>query len=316
MAHNSLKVYYDVLYAPVTFDFIPFMANAHLAKDMLGAKCLDLTIIARKFRSITPREKVYEDEQKIWRLNHIIKNSVDLMPEVTTVTYSSEQLSELKIPCFPSNYPPRANEKQKFVMPYFPSFALSLPKHIKYAESMRFLKAPKFAHSLINTAVPETSKNISITLRTSDFQAARNSNLSAWKNLHDSLYTQGYNVFIIPDFEDTFGARRAWQYDWNILESPSINQSLRLAVYERCSLNLAVNNGTSALLAYSSNPFLVFKILTSGIATTSPEFIMKTGGLSFGEKPFHFLPTQNYIWADDTSETLISEVEKWLHAQS
>ena len=316
MSNSSLTVYYDVLYAPVTFDFISFMANAHLVKDMLGAQCIDLNIIAGTFRNKTPREKVYDTEQKTWRFNHIIKESVDLMPRVASSKYSFENLSELKIPYFPSNYPPRANEKDKFILPYQPSFALSLPKHRQYANSMRFLKAPKFAHTLINAAVPESSKNISITLRTSLFQAARNSNLGAWKALHDYLYSNGYNVFIIPDFEDVFGERHAWHYDWNILEYSATNHSLRLAVYERCLLNLAVNNGTTTLLYYSSNPSLVFKILTPGIGTTSPDFMMRSSGLSIGEKPFHFLPTQNLIWADDTSETLISEVEKWLHIHS
>jgi hypothetical protein len=316
MSNNSLTVYYDVLYAPVTFDFIPFMANAHLVKDMLGAQSIDLNIVAGTFRHKTPREKAYDTEQKVWRFNHIIKESVDLMPRVTSSKYSFENLSELKIPYFPSNYPPRANEKDKFILPYQPSFALSLPTHRQYANSMRFLKAPKFAHTLINAAVPESSKNISITLRTSSFQATRNSDLGSWKSLHDYLHSNGYNVFIIPDFEDTFGARRAWEFEWNILENVSINHSLRLSLYERCSLNLAVNNGTTALLAYSSNPLLVFKILTSGSGTASPEFLKRSSGLSIGEKPFHFLPTQNYVWADDTSETLISEVEKWLHIHS
>jgi hypothetical protein len=312
----SLTVYYDLLYGPITFDFIPFMANAHLVMNILGAAHISLNIIGNQFRDKTPREKIYDSNQKLWRFSNIIKQSIDLMPNVTDFRYSFKPLESLELPYFPSNYPPRVNERHKFILPYQPSFALSLPKHMDFAHTLRFLKAPTFAHQLIQKKVPNPSNGISITLRTSTFQEQRNSNLKAWKALFDYLTLSGYEVFVIPDFEDVFGERRAWQYDWNILEDIAGNHCLRQAVYERCILNLAVNNGTTALLSYSSNPVLVFKILTQGIATTSAEFLRQSSGVPVGGKPFHFLPNQDYIWAEDQEEILIHTVSAWLETHT
>lgn len=297
-----LHVYYDTRLAPVTFDFATFLVHANAHCHLIGATSIYLNLVAPKFRLMSTRDRGYEDSEKRWRLHHILGQLPRVLPSVMRTTVQHDTISQISFPSFPPDYPPKSGEQAK--LSYLAHYVV---KYYQSGLDVQPFRSSTHAKQLVQSAVQSTSY-MTISLRTSQFQEARNSNLDEWYKVYRYLTERGKSVFVIPDFEDTMSSRLAMQYDWNVAEFAMHDIDLRLALYEGAEENFAVNNGTSSLLFFSQCPFKLFKLVTPGIKATVPESIQETWLTKPGETPEIFKENQKWIWEDDTFENIIQHV--------
>jgi hypothetical protein len=147
-----------------------------------------------------------------------------------------------------------------------------------------------------------------ISLRTSHFQKARNSNLSEWYKAYEILIKKGHKVIVIPDFEDAMAERVSWEFNWELAEYATFELDLRMALYENAIDNLCVNNGVAAILYYSSAPLKMFKMLVDGISTTTEKHLKTHTNLSKGESPIFCNQRQKWVWELDTVSNILNQI--------
>ncbi len=107
MMDSSVKklAIYDLIYCPVTFDFVNFLAAARLffAKNT-GNTSFDLLIIASDFRKKSPRDLEFDDTLKTWRLYNLILPIITCSPFIKSFSVSKILPKEISRDAF--IYPP------------------------------------------------------------------------------------------------------------------------------------------------------------------------------------------------------------------
>ena len=301
----NLNVYYDLNFAPVTFDFAVFLVVSNAVRQEIGAESMSVEIICNQFRNWSVREKNSSTETKRWRVSNILSKLPFLIPETKSLKINEKGLDSITFPSFPGGYPPPNAVSKEYRMPY-------LAKDLKYfynkSINLRPFKASKGAKNFISNLFDQNT--VTISLRTSAFQSARNSNLSEWHKVYLRLQETKYRPIVIPDFEDFMGDKIFKKFDWEIFEPAIFDLDLRMALYERSFDNLAINNGTTSLLNFSNCSYKEFKFVTSGIPTTEVAHHKLNLDISYGEN-LKFCNPQNQliIWEDDNSDTILSHLE-------
>lgn len=298
-----LPVYYDTRLNPVTFDFANFLINAESSRQFTPYTSMFLYIIAPTFRQVSPRDNEYDVSEKNWRVHHILSQIPKLLPTVVKIDIQQSLPSHELAPGFPPNYPGGRDKDPRFF--YSPSFMLQL--FDKGAKVQQF-QASEHAKTLARTYTRGHSY-VTISLRTSQFQAVRNSNIKAWYKLSLALKEKGIRVLVIPDFEDCFNDRLAWKYDWEVVDFAAHDLDLRLALYEDATDNFAVNNGVVTALFYSKCPFKMFNVGVPALQTTNEKFITMHWQTKFGDSPRIFQENQNWIWQEDSLENLMAYID-------
>lgn len=301
----NLNVYYDLKFAPVTFDFAVFLVVSNAVRQEIGAESMSVEIICNQFRNWSEREKSSSTDIKRWRVSNILSKLPFLIPETKSLKVNEKSLDSITFPSFPGGYPPPNGVSKEYRMPY-------LAKNLKYFYNKPFnlrpFKASEGAKSFINNLFDQNT--ITISLRTSTFQLTRNSNLPEWYKVYLRLKETKYRPIVIPDFEDFMGDKLFRKFDWEIFEPAIFDLDLRMALYERSFDNLAINNGSTSLLNFSNCSYKEFKFVTSGIPTTEADNHKLNFDISYGEN-LKFCNPQNQliIWDDDNSDTIFSHLE-------
>jgi|TARA_B110000967_G_scaffold190223_1_gene214719 hypothetical protein len=300
----SLNVYYDLKYAPATFDFAHFLSFSNAVRQDLKSNDMSINIICEQFRQKSTRDKLLEVSERKWRVNHILLKLANLIPEVSSVTVNSGYLSEKKIPSFPIGYPPHPGDKE-YTIPYSGAYLRHFydSKHI----NLRPFRASEQAKNYINNLFRDDV--ITITLRNSEYQPKRNSNLEEWYKVYQAIKKTRFRPIVIPCFEDCMKNKSYAKYDWEVWEPGCTEIDLRLALYEKSHDNLCINNGTSTVLIYSNCKYHMFKLLTDGYPTTKPEFLMQEYTFEMGESPIFSSINQHFIWEDDTAINILKHLD-------
>lgn len=295
----ALNAYYDTRRAPITFDFAYFLINAECYRQAGRLPAINLHIICPAFRSLSPRDKEYEDSEKAWRVHHIIGQIPKLLPTVRETKFQYNELQQIVFPHYPAAYPFATGNDP--LLPYSPTVFRAM--HEKGCQIQPF-EASTHAKKLVRNYTRGHSY-ITISLRTTEFQTERNSNIEAWYKFSLAMRDSGVRVLVIPDFEDAFNNRVAWKYDWDVVDFAAHDLDLRLALYEDALDNFTVNNGVSAVLFFSKCPFKTFKMTVPGIYTTTAEYLKVNWNVDPGETPNFFQDDQKWVWQDDTVENLM-----------
>lgn len=298
-----LHTYYDTSLAPVTFDFAVFLVGAESYRQSFGLSSIHLYISASSFRKASARDQETDESEKRWRVKHILGQLPNILPTVQRVTFQNDAINQIVFPVFPPKFPPRTGELFKF--PYQPK---NIVKQFGLGCNVQPFESSEYAKLLIYSAT-QGREYITITLRTSKIQPARNSDLNSWYEVYKVLKSRGYQVWILPDFEDSFADREAYNYDWPIAHFAMDDLNLRLALYEGAKDNLGVNNGICVLLTFSKAPHKLFKMVTQGIETTSEGYFTTNWMIEVGENPPFFQPNQQWIWKEDLAENILSALD-------
>jgi len=292
-----LNTYYDLKFAPATFDFGTYLVVSNAVRQSIGAETMGVTIVCDSFREKSQRELTTTKSELSWRINHILTKLPFLIPEIDSLTINKGGLEDIKLPFFPGGYPPAKDM-------VFPYTADNLIPFYGTGINLRPYKASEQARSFINNAFDDNV--ITISLRNSKFQPARNSNLEEWYKVYQELKASKFRPIVLPCFEDYMTERLFAKYDWEIYEPALLDLDLRLALYEKAKDNLCINNGVIIPLIHSDCRYHIFKWLTDGIPTCSIEWNKKVWGINYGEN-FQFSSSsgQHLVWEDDDAHLIL-----------
>lgn len=288
---SALRAVYDVAHAPITFDFGVFLALTECARQLSGRDAIDLTVMAREYRDITPRDKLLTPAEKAWRLKNIVMDCCELLPTITNygLVRTPRDGQEFEFPPIGST---------------FPYLAKDVLRLFKAGANPRCLKAPEHAKALAKIDRPY----VTLTLRTSTHFPERNVKPMEWRKFANTLKDK-YAVVVVPDQDDLLGSNTSHEYfnePWIGWARPAaMDIRMRLALYEGAVMNFCSANGPTALMFYTDAPVLQFDQMRGG--TFDEKAWEKLNGFPVGEQFPWSLPTQRMTWTDSNFETLVSE---------
>ena len=291
----KLNVYYDLKLAPVTFDFASYLVLCNAYRQSIGAAKMGITIISNQFREKSVREKVTPVHELKFRLSNILSNLSFLIPEVDSFDITNE-LDQIKCPTFPTGY--HIGRKIPYEMKNLKQF------YGKDEINLRPFRASEQAKIWVNNLFNDNV--ITISLRSSNFQTERNSNLEQWHKVYQVLKSLKFRPIVIPDFEDYYNKKEYAKYDWETFLPATFNVDLRLAIQERAINNLVINNGTSVPLFFSDNPYHSFKYVTPEVPVTSEKHHKEIFLFVWGDN-FKWATSNQYLtWETDDADIILS----------
>jgi len=299
-----LHVYYDTRVAPATFDFATYLVGADLYRQSIGVSSSYIYIVAPHFRGLTAREKSTNEEEMRWRLHHILSPLPHLIPQNHRITIQNDTFNQISYPVYPPTYPPAPGKD--FRVPYTPA---SLFRYVDAGMDIQPF-VPSERGRYLTRNITAGHEYYTITLRTTRFQPDRNSNLESWYKVYKELVARGKKVWVIPDFEDFFGDRLAFNYDWQIAHFAIFDLQLRMALYHDAKDNLYVSNGIGTLLMFSKSPLKMFRVSNPSHQSTNEKYFAKNFRIEAGESPKFFQDNQKWIWLDDSAENILETIEE------
>jgi hypothetical protein len=311
---DVLHVYYDLDCAPVTFDFTNFLVIAEMHRQHQNRRAIHLHLIPGKyhgFRGATERDLAMSVGEKNWFLHNLIMQSTELLPSVENLysykthaeAYSAFQLVQAaaKDAIFPTGYDMATKRFSCY------TFVPILEAHNHGLEAQPFCppkEALTYVRRWLDQRIGAGQIPLSITLREATLHPGRNSDLQEWAKFLGALDRQKYAPIIMRDSFAAAGPVPQGFEDYLFFSEGLFNIAMRGALYEACTLNLFVSNG-SAHLAYFNKRvnFLGFKNHIPDVYTCSKEFLDKYG-LTIDEQQPYFGDFQRMTWTIDSCENI------------
>ena len=269
-------VCYDLAQSPATHDFVNWLVRAEQYRILLEDDDLEVVIVPGD-RHRTDRDFYYSAEKKMWRAYTLLIPLARCLPSVSSVRIGTG-VQKLHYVNF--------NEPQKPV-----------------------LKAPGEASKLMGDFLSGLKNPVSITIRQSEWEEKRNSNIQVWKKVSENLEQMGYSVVWVPDAEALMSGKH--EKSWKLECQPaSMYPELRLALYERCKMNFMTNSGPFVLALMSFANLSCFKMIVEGIYCCTEKHNRAS---AFSESDDWGIG-KNIYWDDDTLENVMGKIEELSYA--
>ncbi|MDG2252107.1 MAG: hypothetical protein P8K73_00485 [Methylophilaceae bacterium] len=294
----KLNVYYDMNYAPASFNFASYLVLANAVRQKMGVESMGITIVADQYRKRTAREENRPESEMKFKVAHILSKLPFLIPEVESLDITTTPLTEIKRPTFPFRYPGREDDLNQ--IPYSDGFL-----HEFYGQediNLRPYRASEQAKFFVDNLFGDDV--ITIQLRTSYNLSVRNSNLDEWYKVYQELKRLRFRPIVIPDFEDCLTNKLFTKYDWEVFEPAAFDHDIRLALSEKAINNLVVNHGANAPMIHSDCPYILFKWIAATVEATV-ECHKKSFLIDYGEDLKWAGPNQHLIWDDDNADIIL-----------
>lgn len=269
-----MEVYYELSKSPPTHDFVNWLVRAEQYRKVNGASELRVGIV-RGSRKQSPRDFAYSEERRERRIWELLVPLTRLLPSVRDVFVCDRG-------------------EQLFAYTNFKSPQLPV------------LSSKDISRSMVAIALPENPVTISI--RQSDFEVTRNSNLQEWKKVAHWLKDKGYSPVIIPDAEAIMIGKNTGMEEFFHYQAASMAPDLRLATYELSVTNLITTGGPMVMGLFSDISLMCFKMIVEGIQCAS-ESHMKNSSMSPED---NWGPKKRIYWLEDTAENIVPVLDKEL----
>ena len=307
---------YDVAAAPVTFDFVKFLAAARIFfAAQRGSTEFDVVILCDRFRNWSAREKSMSLSERQWRLHNLLLPILELAPDVRSIalTFNRSEVSQLKGDLiYPSGYD-AWNPK----IPYLDNVINYLYKSTDIPPHL--FVAPEQAKEYAKDFLRDLKSPVVFSLRKARYDASRDSLDGLTEDLITEVTAAGHDAVVIPDQETELGAGFSHE-SARLVPEASHSLALRLALHEQASLTVIPSCGLLGILYLAKKliPMIIYRPVTAGHAVSSKEALQKLG-FNVGEK--RGLPwgpdNQHWIWSEDPSlEDLRESLSELLPASS
>src|SRR5262249_9099837 len=148
------------------------------------------------------------------------------------------------------------------------------------------------------------SEVVTITLRGYSYVPARNSNIASWVGFARGLDPSRFPVGFVPDTAQCCAALPAELQDFPVFVEGALVLGLRMALYQRASINLGVNNGPMGLCWLNDQTrYITFKMLSAAAPQTTPTY-MEFLGFEIGQSLPCATPWQQWVWEEDAIEVI------------
>src|SRR5260370_964154 len=308
-AHEVLFAFYDLQVAPVTFDFLWFLAAADLERRRLGLKSVHVGIVPGGHDGVRRERDDYElaidATARQAGIKKIVRQVCRGLPSCGGLTLATSRAeaaflrSVVARHILPVDY--------ELALPVFPGPHSCLQAAHQGQNGIACLRAPAEELRAVDAWAKThagSRRLVAITLRRYSYMPARNTNLPAWVAFARGLDASRYCPVFVPDTNDTIEGLPGELRDFVVFPEAAWNVPLRMALYERAFVNLGVNNGPMGLAWLNARVcYATLKIETADVPQSSLGFIR-----SFGFEPGKSLPfatpMQEWVWQDDTEAVL------------
>lgn len=315
--HGALLAIYDLNICPVTYDITNFLVLADIEREKRRLKHIVFIIVPGKHGGFN-NNKVHSTSEKSFRLKNLLVSATALMPSVNgcIILKNRRELLDFwkkeKPNIFPINYKiykPCAEYSWRHTWKAYQQ-GNELQRLRATPDSLKSVKKWLERNRLVEKIL------VTITLRESSYETARNSNLKAWANFSASLMNKGYQVLVIRDFEKAFEPLPYFDEDILVCDKASWDLNFRVGLYETAFLNYFVNNGPWMLAVFDKEiNHIGVKITTESVHVTSTKHRLAMGdniGVSY---PF-LGKSQMLVWKDDTLDVLMASFERFKQKNS
>jgi hypothetical protein len=314
-AHEILFAFYDLKVAPVTFDFLWFLAAADLERRRRGLNSVHVVIVPGPHNGVRQEAEDYnaivDAQTRQARIYNILVQACRVLPSCSGLTLAGSRReaaflrSVLARHVLPADYEP--------MLPVFPGPQSCLDAARDGELGIACLRAPADELRAIDAwarAHIGPRRMVVITLRRYGFMPARNSNMPAWIAFARSLDASRYCPIFIPDTNDTIAGLPTELRDFTVFPEAAWNIALRMALYERAFVNLGINTGPMGLAWLNERVrYATLKIETAEVPQASLGFIQSFGFEAGKSLPFATV-LQEWVWEDDTQDCITRAFER------
>ena len=317
-----LYAVYDLGLSPITFDVMNFFVFANLWTSRAGFGGYHVVFAHGPddgFRNLTPKDMALDRDEKIWRLRHILIQHAHIARRCVGVSVvpSRVELTRLLQTLHPQQvFPPNYTVKKPTRLFMLPQLLENTPTGEELAAFDATPGAMRKVKAWLTRNAPG-SRLVSLTLRTSNTETDRNSNLAAWCEAAYRIQKTGCTPVIVPDTDLVIeGRERELFGDLPVYGPAAIDLELRVALYRRAWLNLADNGGPAFLNYFMADP----RILCFLPVAKLPEVVQITGrgvdrmaellGVKVGESFPFATPVSRFVWKPDTVENIMDAFER------
>jgi hypothetical protein len=308
---DILYAFYDLGVAPVTFDFLWFLASAELERRRRALTGVQVIIVPGPragLRKETPElEEAIDPVARRARIVSLLVPACACLPSLAGVAVASSRseadrwVRSAGDAVFPVRYEP--------ALPSYAGPQQPLRAAREQGTQVAVLRAPAADLRSVEAWLAAhrcDQRIVTITLRGYGYLPARNSNVAAWSAFARRLNPAEFSVVIVPDTAHCFAGIPDELQGMPAFREAAVLPGLRMALYERAYLNLGVNNGPMGLCWLNERArYITFKILNEAAAQTSPEY-MQFLGFEIGQSLPFATPWQQWVWAEDELDTIES----------
>lgn len=281
MSARTLTAYYDLAVGPVSYDFVQFLVRAMLEQQERGCERLHVVIVpdARGVDGMFRNKlHLYDAEEKHWRLWNICIPACRLARASVTLASDWPQARALaSAELWPADWDSQSLKNKAHMwgpLVWASRAGRQIPK----------LKASAHARRSVREWFARYSKPvITMTVRNSNYEPARNTDMQAWRPIAEALRQQ-YEVIMVGDTADALIQGRGYA---------ELNLDLRLALYQEATMNVQTHGGAAMLCWFSDAPFIMFDA-----AAPYDEWLdlWKDQGINFGDQLPWTANHQRIVW--------------------
>lgn len=306
LARLTPTVLYDFRVAPLTYDFVTFMAVAFSTCMRNGDPKFDLLLYRPFFRNATRYENaIHKDSLCESRFFNIVIQTSLLATCVRNFSVIDDDFFIRPDLLF---FPPRYDTSRVDLS----SGVSQMPCNYANLELALTSEVKPWIFD-VPAQVKSDKRLVTLSVRVSPQKPEIRSNLQTWYELSRWLQKEGFDVCVIPDFDDYFGNKEYARYDWSVDERSACDLRHRLTRYASAYTNIAAPAGWNVLLHFSRFPFLCPGYLLDENEVTLSMMNRK------GPRPYHqpswFTDTQRLDWTSLnllSSDALIDIVREYL----
>jgi hypothetical protein len=314
-AHDVLFAFYDLKVAPVTFDFLWFLAAADLERRRRGLNSVHVVIVPGPHNGVRQETEDYnaivDAQTRQARIYNILVQACRVLPSCSGLTLAGSRReavflrSAVARHILPADYEP--------MLPVFPGPRSCLDAAREGEGGIGCLRAPADELRAIDAWASThigSRRMVVITLRRYGYMPARNSNMPAWIAFARSLDASRYCPVFIPDTHDTIAGLPTQLRDFTVFPEAAWNIALRMALYERAFVNLGINTGPMGLAWLNERVrYATLKIETAEVPQATLGFI-QSFGFEVGKSLPFATALQEWVWEDDTQECITRAFER------
>lgn len=288
---------YDFTKWPLTYDYVSFLAAARSFFLARGHHKFGIILYRPYFRNSSNYENMVKDTKtEEVRFTNIILKISQMIDCIEKIIIQKEE--NFDVP-YRVDFPP-----------YHPDCSSTLLfKYYRYQpwnwrnfDSEEFKAFPPVLFTGKTTDSERVARPmITLSLRNSMQKPGLSVNLSIWYELSSRLRERGFRVIVIPDHDDFFGERLAWQscFNWEIDARASWDLEKRSSLYEAALTNIMPGAGWNTLVTHSEWSIIWF-VLNSRSFESSEAFY-NIYGPKVNVQPHWFSKRQVAVWNDFSS---------------
>ena len=255
--NETMYAVYDLAIAPITFDFMHYAVMVEMARQVNGFKYVHFVFTLgpeRSWRGMTPKDKALSDEEKMWRLKHILVPIAGMIPSCNGHSIYLDRVEAAKevaglIPqmIFPPNYHVNQPISMFMLSQVVEVYNQVKEKDITPVCLKHCSEARVLARRWCDEQGVDPKKMVTITVRQSKIESERNSNLKSWLRFAREITKEGWHPVIMPDTEQAVIHNTGDLGDLSVYWPGPVNLDLRVAMYSLAAYNLSHNGGPAAL---------------------------------------------------------------------